>query len=183
MTPPVEPRSRVEALRRRVAAVVAAQLADVRAAIGGLGKVQAALLVLGSLVVAYGGALMFQLLIEGTAPAVGVGAWWLGGPLVVDLIAVPLVVVVGVVTGRIVPPAWRRYVSGAAVLTVLVTLVAFPFLTGLGRRPDNSSLLDRNYWAGFLALVAATWLLPLLVRLAKGLIGSATAGRGSRWRG
>ncbi len=52
-------------------------------------------------------------------------------------------------------------------MTVLLTIVAVPFLTGLGRRPDNPSLLDRNYWAGYLALVAAVWGLPLLVRLAK----------------
>lgn len=165
MTPSATPRARVEVLRRRLAAVVTGQVADVREAVGGLGRLQAALLVVGALVVGYGGVLMFQLLIEGTAPALGVGAWWLSGPLVVDLIAVPVVVASGVVIGRIVPSAWRRYVSGAAALSVQVTLVAFPFLTGLGRRPDNPSLLDRDYWSGYLVVVGLIWCGPLVVRL------------------
>ena len=76
-----------------------------------------------------------------------------GGPLIVDLIAVPIVVVAGVGIGRVVPRTWRRYAAAASALTVLVTLVAFPFLTALGRRPDNPSLLDRNYWAGYLAVL------------------------------
>jgi hypothetical protein len=66
-----------------------------------------------------------------------------------------------------VPRAWRRFVSAASALTILVSLVAFPFLTGLGRRPDNPSLLDRNYWAGSLALVAIIWGVPLVVRLVR----------------
>lgn len=88
-------------------------------------------------------------------------------PLIVDLIAVPLVVVVGVVIGRVVPSGWRRYVSAASALTILLALVAFPFLTGLGRRPDNTSLLDRNYWLGYLSLVALVWGLPQLLRFAQ----------------
>jgi hypothetical protein len=116
------------------------------------------------LTVAYGGVQILQILLERTAPVLGVGGWWLSGPLIVDLIAVPLVVVAGVGIGRAVPAPWRRYVAAAAALTVLVSLVAFPFLTGLGRRLDNPSLLDRNYGAGYLALVAIIWGLPLIGR-------------------
>ncbi|HEY3548545.1 MAG TPA: hypothetical protein VGK17_20930 [Propionicimonas sp.] len=138
-----------------------------RSAVAGLGRLQTTLLLLGALTVVYGGLLMLQLLIERTAPVLGVGGWWLGGPLIVDLIAVPLVVVMGVGIGRVVPAAWRRYVAAASALTVLLTLVALPFLTGLGRRPDNPSLLDRNYGAGYLTLLALIWGLPLLVRVAR----------------
>jgi hypothetical protein len=112
---------------------------------------------------------MLQLLIERTAPVLGVAGWWLGGPLIVDLIAVPIVVIVGVGVGRVVPEQWRRYVTAASALTILLSLIAFPFLTGLGRRPDNPSLLDRNYWAGYCALVAIIWGLPLLVRLVRAI--------------
>lgn len=159
---------RGSALRHRFSTLATKQVSEVRSAVARLGRLQTALLLLGALTVAYGGLLMLQLLIERTAPVLGVGGWWLGGPLIVDLIAVPLVVVVGVGIGRVVPTLWRRYVAAASALTLLLSLVAFPFLTGLGRRPDNPSLLDRNYWAGYLTLVAIIWGLPLLIRWVRG---------------
>ena len=167
MTSPRTTPSRAGSLRRFLAGLATQQLSEVRSAIGGLGRLQAILLPLGALTVAYGGVQMLQLLLERTAPVLGVGGWWLGGPLIVDLIAVPIVVIVGVVIGRVVPVGWRRSVTAASALSFLVTLVALPFLTGLGRRPDNPSLLDRNYWAGYLAVLALVWGLPLLVRLAR----------------
>ena len=164
--------SRSSALRRNLAVTATQQLSELRSAVTGLSRPQATLLLVGAATVACGGLLMLQLLIERTAPVLGVAAWWLGGPLIVDLIAVPIVVLLGVGIGRVVPPRWRRYVSAASGLTVLVTIVAFPFLTGHGRRPDNPSLLDRNYGAGYLALVAIIWGLPLLVRLVRAASGS-----------
>jgi hypothetical protein len=157
----------VVALRRWAAALVTTQVSEVRSAVAGLGRLQAALLVIGALTVVFGGVQMLEVLIERTAPALGVGAWWLGGPLIVDLIAVPIVVIGGVGIGRVVPTRWRRYVSWASAVTILVTLVAVPFLTGFGRRPDNPSLLDRDYWAGYLTLVAIIWGLPLMIRLVR----------------
>lgn len=154
-------------LRRRASALARQQLSEVRSAVAGLGRVQTTLLLLGALTVAYGGVQMLQILLDRTAPVLGVGGWWLGGPLIVDLIAVPVVVVVGVAIGRVVPAPWRRYVAAASALTILLTLVAFPFLTGLGRRPDNPSLLDRDYGAGYLTLVAIIWGLPLVARLVR----------------
>ncbi|MGV8910485.1 MAG: hypothetical protein ACOH1Y_16000 [Propionicimonas sp.] len=159
--------TRMVALRRRLSALATNQVSEVRSAVAGLGRLQATLLLLGALTVAYGGLQMLQLLIERTAPVLGVAGWWLGGPLIVDLIAVPIVVVTGVAIGRVVPLRWRRDVSVASALTVMITLVALPFLTGLGRRTDNPSLLDRNYWAGYLALVAVAWGVPLLAHLAR----------------
>ncbi len=161
--------SRASALRRRLAGTAGVQWSEVRSAVRGLGRLQVGLLLLGASTVAWGGALMLQLLLDRTAPLLGVGGWWLGGPLIIDLIAVPVVVIVGVTIGRVVPPGWRRYVAVASALTLLVTLVAFPFLTGLGRRPDNPSLLDRNYWAGYLTVLGLVWAAPLLVRLAKAI--------------
>lgn len=169
MNPGGARRSRSSALRRKLAGIVGQQWSEVRSAVTGLGRLQVGLLLLGASTVAWGGILMLQLLLDRTAPLLGVGGWWLGGPLIVDLIAVPAVVVVGVTIGRVVPSGWRRYVASASALTVLVTLVAFPFLTGLGRRPDNPSLLDRNYWAGYLAVVGLVWAAPLLVRLSKAI--------------
>ena len=167
MNPRTTTPSRSARLRQSLAGIATQQLSEVKSAIRGLSRLQATLLLLGACTVAYGGVQMLQLLIERTAPVLGVGGWWLGGPLIVDLIAVPIVVIVGVVIGRVVPVGWRRYVTAASALSFLFTLVAFPFLTGLGRRQDNDSLLDRNYWAGYLAVLALVWGLPLVVRLAR----------------
>ena len=114
--------SRTAALRRKLAGIATQQLSEVRSAVTGLGRLQVALLLLGALTVAYGGLQMLQLLIEGSAPALGGAGWWLGGPLIVDLVAVPIVVLVGVGFGRVVPSGWRRYVSAASALTVLLTV-------------------------------------------------------------
>ena len=83
-------------------------------------------------------------------------------PLVVDLLAVPIVVVTAIGLGRVLPDAWRRAVESAALVNLLLVLVALPFLSGLGRRADNPSLLDRNYLLGFGVLVGLVWLVALV---------------------
>ena len=65
-----------ESLRRRASAVAKQQLAEVRSAAAGLGRVQTTLLLLGASTVAYGGVQMLQILLERTAPLLGVGGWW-----------------------------------------------------------------------------------------------------------
>ena len=162
--------SRSASLRARVSGLVTRQVSEVRSAVTGLGRLQVVLLVVGALTIAYGGLQLLQLLFDGTAPVVGVGGWWLGGPLVVDLIVVPIVVVGGIAIRRIVPSRWRRYVAVASALTLLVTVVAVLFVGGFGRRPDNPSLLDRNYWVGYLSLVAVIWGAPLAARLVRTML-------------
>lgn len=159
--------ARLRWLRRTVMDARDQQVAEVRAALAGVTRWQGLLLVTGAGTVVFGGVQMLQLLLDRTAPVLGVGAWWLGGPLIIDLIAVPVVVIVGMAIWRFVPVGWRRLVAAASALSLLLTLVAFPFLTGLGRRPDNPSLLDRNYWAGYLTVLALVWAVPLLLRLAR----------------
>lgn len=77
-------------------------------------------------------------------------AIWLGvGVAVHDGVLAPLALVVGWLAVRM-APAWSRgsVLGGAAVLTML-TLVAVPVLGGAGRRPDNPSLLPRDYLLGW----------------------------------
>ena len=155
----------VRVFRRRIVEVRNQQVAEVRAAVGGLTGLQLMLLLAGSGTIVFGGVQMLQLLLDRTAPVLGVGAWWLGGPLIVDLLVVPIVVIAGVAISRLVPVGWRRDIAAASALSLLVSLVAFPFLTGLGRRPDNPSLLDRNYGAGYLTLLVLVWGVPLVLRL------------------
>ena len=159
----------VRVFRRRIVEVRNQQVAEVRAAVGGLTRLQVLLLLAGSATIAFGGVQMLHLLLDRTAPVLGVGAWWLGGPLIVDLLLVPIVVITGVAISRFIPVRWRSDVAAASALSLLVSLVALPFLTGLGRRPDNPSLLDRNYWAGYLILLVLIWGVPLVLRLLRRL--------------
>jgi hypothetical protein len=159
----------VRVFRRRIVELRNQQVVEVRAAIGGLTRLQLLLLLAGTGTIVFGGVQMLQLLLDRTAPVLGVGAWWLGGPLIVDLLVLPTVVIAGVAISRLVPVGWRRDIAAASALSLLVSLVALPFLTGLGRRPDNPSLLDRNYWAGYLTLVVLVWGVPLVLRLLRRL--------------
>ncbi len=85
---------------------------------------------------------------------------WAGGAVVAHD-AVIAVVVVGL--GLLVAtraPGWLR-VPLVRLLVVLgpLTLVAVPVLGRFGARPDNPTLLDRPYWAGYLGIVAVALVL------------------------
>ncbi len=84
---------------------------------------------------------------------VSAGVWLVGGVVLHDLVLAPLVLVAVAAAGRLAPRPVR---APAAVLLVVigsVTLLAAPVLGALGRRADNASLLDRDYWSGWLVLV------------------------------
>ncbi len=89
--------------------------------------------------------------------------WLAGGVLVHDAIIAPLTLLVTLVAGRLVPaPARTRVVVGSVVL-VTVTATAIPVLGRWGARPDNPTLLDRNYVVGWLVFAALVLLGTLLV--------------------
>lgn len=137
------------------------QAAEVAGALRSLTAPRAVLILVGAAGIAYGAWLTLHVVLAGTATLPGFASWWLAGPLVVDLLLMPTVVVVGVAMARFLPARWRRPIEAATLITALLILVAAPVLSGLGRRPDNQSLLDRDYLAGFAALVAIVWVLAL----------------------
>lgn len=86
-------------------------------------------------------------------------AWLVGGVVLHDFVLAPVVLVAVAVAGRLAPRPVR---APAAVLLVVigsVTLLAVPVLGAFGRRADNASLLDRDYWTGWLVLVGVLVLL------------------------
>lgn len=88
---------------------------------------------------------------------VDVGARWMSAPVLVDLTLVPLAGAVGLALRRVLPRRWYRFVAAGLGVSFLVTLVALPFLAGVGKRADNATLLDRPYLTGWLVLVAVGW--------------------------
>lgn len=88
---------------------------------------------------------------------VPVAVRWVAGPLLLDLVVLPLLAVVGVLLRRRLSGPWLRPVAAAGVVSLLLTVVAVPFLVPVGRRADNPTLLDRPYAAGWLGLLAVVW--------------------------
>lgn len=81
---------------------------------------------------------------------VSAGLWLAGGVAIHDGLFAPVAILFGWWLMRALP-AWARgpVASGAIVLAVL-TVVAVPVLGRWGARPDNLSLLPRNYLLGWL---------------------------------
>lgn len=136
---------------------------------------RAALLVLGAALVGYGGWLLVSR--QHPAALLQVLGWLAAGVLLHDLVLAPLVAGLGRLWPRVPRTA---AVAGTAVLVVLgpVTLVAIPVLGRFGARPDDPTLLPRDYTAGWFVVATVVVLGAVAAALAGNALGSGRAGRG-----
>ena len=117
----------------------------------------------GALVAAYG----LWLLLRTGWDNLWATAIWLGGGVVVhDLLFVPLVLLACAVLGRLLPERVRRPALVGAIVLGAVTIATVPTLGRFGARPDNPTLLDRDYATGWL-VVAGLTLVGVLVAVAR----------------
>jgi hypothetical protein len=103
----------------------------------------------------YGGYLLLSLGLDNLVAAV---LWLAGAVIVHDGIVGPAMIVLGAGVAALVPHRFRAPVAAGLIVLGTVTMTAIPMLGRFGERPDNATLLDRNYLAGWLvfaALVAA----------------------------
>ncbi|AFM15481.1 hypothetical protein Mycch_0663 [Mycolicibacterium chubuense NBB4] len=112
------------------------------------------LIVGGVAAVGYGAVLLWD---NATAVLVRIVVWAAVGVVVHDFVFAPLCVVCGLAGRRLLPPRWRAPVAVAALCTVVLAVLAIPVYSRPGMRPDNTSVLDRNYPAGFWIAVAVVW--------------------------
>jgi hypothetical protein len=129
-------------------------------------RARVALAALGVLVAAYGGWLLLSR--QDTAGNLDALLWLAGGVLVHDALLAPAVVALCWVGARLLPAVARPAAAAGVVVLGSLSLLAVPFLGGFGRdnAPDNATLLDRDYTAGYLVLVAVVLVvvvLPVLV--------------------
>ncbi len=85
---------------------------------------------------------------------VAVTVWVVGGIVVHDAVLAPVVIGLGLLAVARAPSWLRVPLVGLLVVLGPLTLVAVPVLGRFGARSDNSTLLDRPYWTGYLAVVA-----------------------------
>ena len=131
----------------------------------------AARLVLGALGVLaglYGAVRMLQTGTDNVVAAV----WWLaGGVAVHDAVLAPLVIVLVALGLRVLPVVARPWTAAAAVVVGTLTVTAVPVLGRFGARPDNPTLLPRDYvrnWLVIVALVVAVAAVLAVVHAARG---------------
>ncbi len=134
---------------------------------------------LGVAAAAYGLVLLVR---NGLDDLLAAGIWLAAGVVLHDFILVPLTLVMCWLAMRAVPPGRRApLVAGLLVLGSL-TLLAIPVLGRFGARPDNPTLLDRDYTAGWLAVAGITLAAVVAGLVVRARTGRRTGGPGTRRR-
>lgn len=100
-----------------------------------------------------------------TAPA-GWAMWVGGAALAHDLVLAPLVLLAGVLLGRL-PYGLREPLRVAAIIAGCLTVVALPMVLGLGTRAGDASRLPLPYGRNLLAVVTAVAAAALLYALVR----------------
>jgi hypothetical protein len=101
--------------------------------------------------------------------------WLVAGVIAHDAVLAPLTVLVTALGVRLLPRRVRGPVAAGLVVLATVTLTAVPVLLSRGARPDNPTLLDRNYgqgWLVFAGAVALGVILSVLLRRGGGRAGT-----------
>ena len=134
---------------------------------------------LGVAAAAYGAVELLDLGFDNLRAAV---TWLLVGVIAHDAVLAPLTI------GAWFAASWgaRRRVPGAVVVGAVVlgtvTVVAVPVLGRFGARPDNPTLLDRNYLLGWLVLATLTVVLVAAALVVARSGRSGDHGAGARRR-
>lgn len=119
----------------------------------GVASVRYGLGAVGVLVGVYG-AYLFLSRQQESRQIISAAKYLVGGVVFSDLVVAVVALVVGYLVLRFVPSAARAPVVVGGVVLASVTLLAVPVLLSKGRKPDNPTLLDRDYTAGWLVFAA-----------------------------
>lgn len=116
------------------------------------GRLFWAALVAGWAVMAYGiiGALANS---RDTHPS-DLARWFLGAAVAHDGVLAPAVLLLGTALGRLLPARLRAPVQGGLIVMGVVVLFAVPLVRGYGVRPDNPTVVFRNYAPSLFVVLA-----------------------------
>jgi hypothetical protein len=101
--------------------------------------------------------------------------WLVAGPLLHDLVLVPVVAAAGWVVARVVPAAVRPVVRGGLVVAAAVTAVALPVLTGRGDA-SNASLTPLDYPRNYALVLAAVALVTAVLAVRRARVSRRPGG-------
>lgn len=105
---------------------------------------------------------VFGLLTAGSrVPLLSWLTWFVGAALLHDLLLAPLWLGLGWLAARLLPVAARPAALVGALVAGMISLVALPFVLGIGADPRNPSFLPRDYGRNLLLLDAAVLLLAV----------------------
>ncbi len=127
-------------------------------------RLRVALGVLGVLVGLYGG----WLVLSRGHDLLNLALWLAGGVVLHDGVLALAALAVGAVAVRLLPRPAKAPAAVGFVVLGSVTLLAVPVLGRFGARPDNPTLLDRDYTVGWLVLAG----LVLVGVVTASLVGS-----------
>ena len=115
---------------------------------------------------------------QGFGDWVEIVAWLAVGVVVHDGVLAPLAIGAGLLVSRLLPAVARGPVAVGAVVLASSTLLAIPVLGRFGARPDNPTLLDRNYVVGWLVLALLVTAGVVVGTLVRGRTGAVAPVRG-----
>jgi hypothetical protein len=92
-------------------------------------------------------------------------AWALVAVIVHDFVFAPLCAAAGWAGHRLIPAGSRSPIAVAVLCSVVLVLLAVPVFGRPGMRPDNMTVLDRNYPLGLSVSLAVVWLSVLVYQL------------------
>jgi hypothetical protein len=116
---------------------------------------------------AYGAVLLWD---DPTVIIIRILVWAVAGVVLHDAVFAPLCVALGFAGRRLVPRAWWPAVTVAALCSVVLAFLAVPVYGKPGLRPDNMTVLDRNYPVGLWASLALIWACVPLYVMARRLL-------------
>ena len=84
---------------------------------------------------------------------------FVGGAILVDLLLIPISALIGLLVKRVVPlKAWPPVRAGL-IATGILALYSYPLVFDRGGNPGNETLRTRDFHAGLLWLLVATWII------------------------
>lgn len=132
-----------------------------------MSAVRALLALAGLSLGAYGAVLLYD---NPQVILVRIAIWAAAGVLLHDFVFAPVCAALGWAGRRVLPPRLRVPVGVAALCVVVLGVLAVPVYDKPGRRPDNATVLDRDYHHGLVLALAAVVLLLLWYLLASRLL-------------
>jgi hypothetical protein len=115
---------------------------------------RAVLIVLGVAMGAYGAVLLWDNSFE---VIVRIAVWAVAGAVLHDFVFAPLCVALGFTGRRLIRGRWWTPVTVAGLCTVVLGLLAIPVFAKPGLRPDNMTVLNRDYPLGLWVSLAVVW--------------------------